>query len=470
LQADELAKKSLSNDTLPAILDTKKLEISPNKSDADARADYNSSAKDYDGGYFGFGPSVGVQKTSATGNREFKNVSESAYSSTFGGIAAIGYQFAAHNFIFGAEIGVDLGSGPKRLRVGGELGENSAGFQYLQRQYLLSQIVNSYFRNLSPYLLPDLAGTSINRNAWSNFLRVNRYLGGAVDAGIVNPDGEPGPIISGFINGAHSQLYVAAGNNPAATYSSFIGQATANGISVLGNGNLALAMKEMRNFIISNNSDLANTLRSIGEANFLYNHAQVANSSVLADLGAIDVDDEAAAQLAGLFSGMGGYTFGDIGVVNTALFNNDETRIDDAIQWSLSGNSSANVNNSCFDNDIKTKSNFGISPYIATKAGYFLNALQSCLYIKAGCIQLTGHISLINNSYTIKNNNFKKIVPFFAIGLCKQIDKHLGISFEFSKTTKANKELPLTTNYRSLIGNKVRINKANLNVIITYTF
>ncbi|MDR2781002.1 MAG: hypothetical protein LBB21_00880, partial [Holosporaceae bacterium] len=204
LQAQEPV--TTTNSAPSAVFDVSRPEIKPevpsDKADApDASANYNSSAKDYAGGYVGLGINVGVQKTSASGNKEFKNASESVYSTIFGGVAAIGYQVAVRgNFMLAVEAGVDFGSGPKRLKVGGELGENSAGFQYLQRQHALSQIINSYFRYLSPYLIPDMNGTSINRNAWSNFLRVNRYLGGAITAGLVSPDGMPGPTISGFIS------------------------------------------------------------------------------------------------------------------------------------------------------------------------------------------------------------------------------------------------------------------------------
>jgi hypothetical protein len=351
------------------------------------------------------------------------------------------------------------------MPIGGILSENSAGFHYLQRQYALSQIISSYFRYLSPYMIPSSDDRTIDGEVWSKFLKVNRYLGGATEIGLVNSDGTPGTDIHEFINGAYSMLYMSNDKNSAATYSSFIGQSTADSISALANGNLTLAMREIKNFIAANNKDLANTLRSIGESNFYYDNIEILNSSIATGSA---VDATAAAQLAGLFSGLGGYTFADIGIANTALFNNSEERIDHAIQRALNNNTLANVDYSYIDNNIKIRSSFNISPYAALKIGCFIDELQSCLYLKVGCTQLSGYILPINNFYTITNNKFKKITPFFAIGLGKNLNKHCGISIEIFKAKKTDKNLTITTPYGSVINNKAKIDKVNIAIILFY--
>jgi hypothetical protein len=438
-----------------------------NKEEKKESPDFNSGVKDFEGSYCGFGLNIGAHRISATGNREFKNVSESAYSTTIGGVAAVGYQKAVcGNFFLGGEAGVDFGSGPKKLRVGGELNENSAGFHYLQRQYALSRLINSYFRTLSIYGIPA-AGASATGNVWRNFLRVNRYLGGATNTdipGLVNQDGTPGPAISAFVEGNYSPLYVNNGNNPNATYSSFIGQETVNSLLPLGNGNMSSAMTEIRNFITFANSELANILRSIAETDVF----GTVGSSLTGATHPIDA--ATLRELAVLFSGDEDH-FADIGITNAnavALFGNDIERVNNAIIRAINDQSLVAPQHSA--ENIKTDTTFRISPYIAAKAGYFFNEIKACLYVKAGVMHLGGQIVPANNFYTVRNDKFRKIAPFFAIGLSKNFNENFGINIELSKTLKISKEITLSTPYGHRVNNKVKVNKINFAVVIVYRF
>jgi hypothetical protein len=221
-------------------------------------------------------------------------------------------------------------------------------------------------------------------------------------------------------------------------------------------------MREIRNFIVSNNPDLANLLRNMGEGDI----GGVASSDINSVGGPVAAN--AARQLALLFSAQGS-NFAQLGV-NAALFGGDAGRIDNAILWALHNNSLINANEIIANGNVKTKSVFGVSPYIALKAGYFFDEINACLYLKAGMIQLTGRITPTNDFYTIKNNSFRKSVPFFAVGLSKNFNEKWGINIELSKTMKARKNLAISIPYGGTIKNNTEINKIGLAFVVTYRF
>jgi hypothetical protein len=348
----------------------------------------------------------------------------------------------------------------------GELSRNSPVFQYLQRQYAVSQIINSYFRALSFYsaqpVLPALP-TNIHGNVWRSFLATNRYLGGATNAdipGLLNADNTPGPAISAFINGAYSQLQAAAGNNPAAVYSSFLEQHTVDSISVISEGNLSSAMREMRNFIVSNNLDLANVLRSVGEGDI----GAVLGTAIGGNANPIDA--AAIIRLVGLFSGMDGETFNNLEITNAALFGGDIRRVSNAIRWALSNMN--NARNAIYN--INTKPVFNISPYFALKAGYFIEEIKTCLYLKIGAIHLNGRVTAENSIYAVKDDRFNKITPFFSVGVTKNLNKHFCITLEISKILPITKNITINTPYGFEGEKNVKINKTNIAFIAAYKF
>jgi hypothetical protein len=413
---------------------------------------FNSSASDFEGGYFGFGVNLEMQKTSAA--------EKSAYSSRFGGVSAIGYQkVLCGNCFIGAEVGVDFGSGPKRLRVYGQLNNNSDMFQ--QRRFAISQIFSSYFRVLCPYLAPTvpLNNAQIDGNVWRNFLKVNRYLGGSSDVGLTNPDGTPGPAISNFINGAYRLLFVNPGNEPLASYPSFIEQHVVDNLTSLGNGNISLAIRELRNFIVASNSDLANTLKSIGENDI----GGLGGSGVTG--AANPINPVAITRLLDLFAGTV-QNFNDIGIVNAALFSGDINRVNNAIRWAL-GNGLLEVPGANSFN-IKTKATFAVSPYITLKLGYFFDEIRTCLYVKAGIIRLNGKVSSDNPNFIIKEDSFRKVAPLLAVGLNKNWSEKWGVGIELSQTIKVKKNLTISTPYGYKINNNTTISKTNLAITVTY--
>ncbi|MDR1235849.1 MAG: hypothetical protein LBJ96_02470 [Holosporaceae bacterium] len=438
--------------------------ISDTDKTKETEGSFNSSANDFEGGYCGLGVNIGMQKTSATGNREFKNASESAYSSTFGGVAAIGYQkVLCGNCFIGAEVGVDFGSGPKRLRVGGQLNENSAGFGYLRRQYAISQVFSSHFRVLSPYLIPTipLNSAQIDGNVWRNFLKVNRYLGGSNDAGLANPDGTPGAAIANFVNGAYRALFVDPGNEPLASYFSFLEQDVANSLSLtFGRGNPSLALRELRNFIVASNPDLANTLRSIGENDI----GGLAGSNINGALAL--VDPQAIIRLLSLFTGSVP-NFNDIGIANAALFGGDINRVNNAIRWAFSGNFLENATLEIAN--ISKKSSFGVSLYLALKVGYFYDEIKTCLYAKIGITQLNGYTIPASNIYGLQNEKFNKITPFAALGVMRNINNNWGIIVEISHAFKTKKKLRDIEIFGHRIKNNVEISRSDIRIMATYS-
>jgi hypothetical protein len=327
-------------------------------------------------------------------------------------------------------------------------------------------------------MIPSSDDTTIDGKVWRYFLKTNKYLGGTTNANIsdlVGPDDTPGPVISNFINGSYSPLYVTGGYNTSSSYLSFIGEATANTISSIGDGNLLSGMREIRNFIISNNYDLANTLKSIGESD-IGRTTDFDNTGLTKEGSSIYGTAETInwitiREMTLLFSALPENSFDDLGITKTAeveQFNGDITKINNAIRWASSNNSLTNVNSSYVDNSVKTRSNFTVSPFIALKLGYFIDELKSSLYLKAGCIQLSGHISPINNFYTIQNDSFKKVTPFFAIGLNKNLDENWRIGVELSQSLKTAKNTTITTPYGYTIHGKSTINRTTLSVTLIY--
>ncbi|GHT91996.1 hypothetical protein FACS1894122_05230 [Alphaproteobacteria bacterium] len=430
-------------------------------------------AKDFEGFSIGVGINIGLQDTLASGNREFKDVPESKYSTTFAGRVAVGYQKAVcGNFLLGIEAGIDMGSRPKPLKVGGELRENSIGFRYLCRQYALSQIINSYYRSFDPYTIPAGDNTpTVDGNVWRNFLKVNRYLGGASNAdvpGLINIDGTPGSTISTFINGAYSPLYEENGSNTNATYLSCIEELAAHNISLIGNGSLSTGMKEIRDFIVSNNTDLANTLKSIGEGPIGNGEDNpVGDTAINGQANSIDWWE--AGEIA-LLSGTRANDFERLGITKNSqqtLFCGDIERVNDAMEWAR-GNMQMDDTGIDANGNVKTKSSFNASPYVALKFGYFFTELNACLYMKAGATQLTGRITPENTSYKLKDDSFRKITPLFAVGYSRNIGNNFAIDIELSKTLKTNKNLSIETPYKYTIDNKVRINKTDVTIMLTY--
>ncbi|MDR1982408.1 MAG: hypothetical protein LBQ08_01245 [Holosporaceae bacterium] len=444
-----------------------------NAKESDAKFnDQNVEVRDFAGGYMGLGINVGLQKTSA--EEKVMRASQGAYSTTFGISTSVGYQAAVGGkFLLGVEAGLDFGSSPSQLKVRNCVSENS--IELLKRHYALSQIISSYCRTMSAF---HIGGSpAISGGPWRNFLVINRYLGGATNSDIpnvggalgpfdlVNPDGTPGAYISAFVNGAYSLLRTTI-PNVNATFSSFVGQNTVDSItSLLGEGSLDRALRELRNYIISNNTDLAITLRSIGEQAVAVQPASTINAA------AANVNHLAPAAMSNLFSGTGITSLDEIGIggASAALLGNDETRVDEAVKWALSYNDVSQwAINRMSAKQIKTKSVFGMSPYVAFKAGYFFDELNACLYVKAGVMHMRGRLISTNNDLSIEENNFRKAAPFFAIGVNKKLTGNMGINFEVSRSLNVHKELTISTPLGFTMEHKAEINKTNFAAVLTF--
>jgi hypothetical protein len=406
---------------------------------------------------------IGIQKTST---RE-KNIgaNQRAYSTTFGLSTSVGYQGVSGKFLLGIEAGLDFGSFPSQLKISNRPNENS--IEHLKRHYALSQIITSYCRTMFPFALggaPSLDGSS-----WRNFLMFNRYLGGSnsiVGVGgvagpftLANPDGTPGSAISAFIH--------APSNAGSPTFIDYVEQNTINSISfMLGNGNLESALREVRNYVVSSNPDLATTLRSICETSM----TGVVNSAIDDNDQGLGINALAPTLLTTLFAGGAINDLAAIGISNSApLLGNDISRTKNAINWALAYNGADPLAASKLSAaQIKTRTVFGMSPYAAFKVGYFFDELDACLYIKAGVIQMKGRIVSLNSNFSTEENNFRKAAPFLAIGLGKKLQKDWGINFEILRSLKVSKELTISSPYGFSVKNKVSISKTSFSVVLTF--
>jgi hypothetical protein len=117
-------------------------------------------------------------------------------------------------------------------------------------------------------------------------------------------------------------------------------------------------------------------------------------------------------------------------------------------------------------NMLKTKTYYGACPYVSFSLGYFYSELEACLYTKAGLMQMNGRVTPINNLFGMKNESFRKIVPFFAIGIGKNIDDRWTVSLELTHTLKTKKKLQDVNVLGHKISQDVSICKKGFRIMI----
>jgi hypothetical protein len=461
-----------------------------------------SSAENYSGISFGVGLNIGIQRNSAEANKEFGNRSSSLNSAMYGGTVTVGWQKkVCRNLFVGIEGGVDFGSDPKGIRTGGILRNNS--------NIILEE---SYRRDLLARIMRSIAGSVkivqlnvnnpigiVNANPWQNLIGTFRYLGNA--AGSSNADGFPSDMnVRNFIiadsngQGVYNTLgYLPAPGGGDVSYNNaqladFMPRVIENlrefGAHISGrNGNEALlaGIREIRDFTSARFSAFASILQNIAAGNI----TSPGGAAVLYG-GAGNLSDNAANVIAEFIGGEIRYgrlfnfirNLSEVGIPLGVLPGaTPAEQLQSAINVILSiynpttgvfalppGVTEADIRNS-----VQTKTSFGVCPHVAVKVGYFFNELNACLYTKIGVIQLNGQVTPVNNLYNIREEKFRKITPFVAIGGTKNIDDNWGIAVELAHAFKVKKKLrDIRIFNRYTIENSATVSRTNLRVMLIY--
>jgi hypothetical protein len=278
LRAEQPLNETSATEDSPAIFDTK----------------FNSSAKDYSGGYVGLGVNVGVHETKIDANREFEAPTRFR-ATTFGGVVSVGFQHnVCGNFMIGVEVGADMGRSGKRARIGGNIRNNSAMMLAYRDDYSTKEgILRQMFDNIGD----DAFDTQdvdngyqyvLNRDVYSRFVRAMRCLGGTVDFIAANNNN--------FMTAnadANDIWYNPGGGyqaNPAAVFSNFVGRAAINNIYDLGNGNFQNGYESLREFAREHFPAIFDALGHMAEREIvIWDNGAVRGPSVQAD-GIVNAD------------------------------------------------------------------------------------------------------------------------------------------------------------------------------------
>ena len=378
-----------------------------------------SNAENFGGGYCGVGVSVGVKTTTADINSEFRNRSNSMSSAFYGGSANVGYQHRiCGNCFVGIEMGVDLGSASK-AKVGGVLKSDS---YYVQSEYakrdILRQILLESFNAFDTHRGADDALLRVvDSGVWNSFVSVLRYIGG-VNIDMSNPH------LRQFITApAHAGGIFDLVNPPNAnaTLRNFMGRAmdriTEAGSletnSINADQNLFHGLAIMREFVTTRYHLYAQALSHIADQDLQLFHTDRTQAGSRYG-GGTDLNGETTFNMACFFRNLWGMINLERIGINPATLNEDEleavmntiyvpTAADDAALAVPAG-----VDVRTIQNNIQTKTSFGVCPYVAMKLGYYFREIRGCLFAKLGLIHLNGHVIPVNSAYGIQEEKFHK--------------------------------------------------------------
>ena len=390
-------------------------------------------------------------------------------SSTFyGGTVAFGYQHRiCGDCLIGIEAGINLGSG-SGAKVGGVLKTNSVYVQneYAKRSILRQMLLESFEAFDTHRGTGDSLVQVVNSGVWNNFVSVLRYLGG------VNVD-VSGPQLLNFVTApAHAggvfNLSAASPPNPDATLRNFMGRVMTT-ITELGRNeinsanddkNLLHGLSTIRNFITERYPVYAQALSHIADNDLTEGGSGGQAGSHYG--GGTDLNGHSTYNMANFFrNNMEAVFLSDIGI-DPAILNEAEledvmntiyvpTAADNAALALPPGADPATIRRS-----VKSKTSFGVCPYVALKVGYYFKEIKGCMFAKIGLIHLNGHVTPVNDAYGLQDEKFHKIAPFAAV--------------EISHAFKAKKRLRDANFFGVRVENKTSISRTTVRLMATYRF
>lgn len=467
-----------------------------------------ASSKGYEGFKVGLGLTYGLQKMHIEANKEFRDTSSSVMSSCYGGTASLAWQNRIKgNFILGIEGGVDFGSS-KSARVGGILRNNPyVVARTLECKTLLTSMLNEMGRSMANnYLAVESPIPLVKEDVWKNLIGTFRYLGGTDKT--ADSDGFPSNSkVRNFITAKSNGLGVwdddrytqlADGNDHCygydnAQFADFVPKSIQNirdfGESIAENGSDSAlsAMRAIRNYTISYHPEVATILRYIGQnamdSNGIKALAYNNDDDPIYD-GSGDVPDLATCLLGRFFmaDGLELRSITEPGIPADKLppKGDDIAQMKTAINALLTlyhapdgepSYESLGKKESSASSWLKTRTSFGVCPYISVKLGYFYKELDACIYTKVGAIQLRGKVTPANDFYDIQDGKFRRFTFFAALGISKDIGDSFGIDVEIShafKTAKKLRNILILNTYS--IDHKVSLSKTSLKAVVTYSF
>jgi hypothetical protein len=373
--------------------------------------------------------------------------------------------------------------------------------RYASNRALLQQMLqNTSDAMRIAQLNPGAPIAMIHNGVWQNLIGTFRYLGEA--GGFSDAEGFPmHPNIRNFVLSANPQgeIYNAAAYsmvpipninipNQNAQLADFMPRAFQNlrelGEQLSGRNDdyaILTGIREVREFIGTRFPEFAAILQNIATTDILDPGTRYNGNAHLTDV----ASNIFAEFIGGYINNNNNFDFiadlADVGIPAGALPGaNNAAQLRSAIDVFLAIYDPVNPNINftipagydevAVRNSVKNARTFGTSPQLAAKVGYFIREIQGNLYIKFGAMILNGKVTTTNNLYTINSEKFRKITPFFAVGISKNIDNNCGIIIELSHACKSKKELQNITAFGHNINNSTTISKSDLRIIVTYRF
>jgi hypothetical protein len=348
----------------------------------------------------------------------------------------------------------------------------------------MQQIMLSVSNNITvpePRIMIVNGDNVIDSNVWTNFVYTLRYIGGASNAAVANlvaNDDTPGPVINNFVSLPPGGGVFTGANQPhnvnaAANFTDFRGVNSRTNIAELGNGNLMNGFREVREFSTTYFPTISEIFRHIAEIPLTSANGGVTGLNTALG-GNAAVRDEEALYIAYFFNNnidLMGVVLGQLGINNPIDLNAVQAELNalyDPLNTNINFALPAGVQGETIRNNTDTKASFGVCPHVAFKAGYFVDELKACLYVKLGMIRLNGHVVPVNNIYGLQKEKFGGIAPFIALGIIKNIDCKWGMAVELSHAFKITKNLQKVKIFNQTIENHTNISRSGIRIMAIY--
>ncbi|MDR1236122.1 MAG: hypothetical protein LBJ96_03880 [Holosporaceae bacterium] len=119
---------------------------------------------------------------------------------------------------------------------------------------------------------------------------------------------------------------------------------------------------------------------------------------------------------------------------------------------------------------LQMKTSFNVCPNISLKFGYFFTEFNACLYAKIGGILLDAHVTPAANLYDVKEESFRKITLFLALGATRSIGNNWSVAIELSHAFRTKKRLQDIQALGHRLQNDITVSKSDIRILFVYRF